>query len=223
MYQRYVKKRQELKAKYDKPTFNYFIKKYMNLDKIALFMAHNYLLACETSNDRAEINKYLKKVILYLRNPKIDRGVKIHSDNNVETNIDVILNKIDRIRDRLNSNNSTVDWVLIPKGRNYKTSTKSKTAKIRTTLMNHEELQALQKIGRDRTKGNAIYNLSVCDFEELSKLSKQELQNHPRVKRFCHIKNWKDNISKIVEKEATEIDEHNSNLLVKRLKRKALY
>ena len=268
MYQRYVKKRQELKAKYDKTTFNYFIKKYMNLDKIALFMAHNYLLACETSNDRAEINKYLKKVILYLRNPKIDRGVKIHSDNNVETNIDVILNKIDRIRDRLNSNNSTVDWVLIPKGRNYKTSTKSQTAKIRTTLMNHEELQALQKIGRDRNsfyestnyiakviglgkykgyigyiykngqvildmeyaenrpytaKGNAIYNLSVCDFEELSKLSKQELQNHPRVKRFCHIKNWKDNISKIVEKEATEIDEHNSNLLVKRLKRKALY
>ena len=268
MYQRYVKDRHKLKEKYDKTTFNYFIKKYINLDKLALFMAYNYLLECEKSNDRAEINNYLRKVILYLRNPKIDRGVRIHTDDNKEINIDVILNKIDRVRDRLNSNNSTVDWVLIPKGRNYKNVTTQTTTKKRTIQMNSKEVKELQEIGRDKNsfyestnylakviglgkykgyigyiykngqvildmeydekrphtaKGNAIYNISVCDFEELSKLNKQELQNHPQVKRYCHTKNWKEIISKIVENEATEIDEYNSNLLVKRLKRKALY
>ena len=65
--------------------------------------------------------------------------------------------------------------------------------------------------------------MSVCDFENLSKLSKQKLQKDPRVKRYCHIDGWQERINDIVKKEATEVDEYNSNLLVKRLKRKALY
>ena len=230
-------------------------------------MIHNYLLVCETSNDREEINEYLKKVVMYLRNPKIDRGVKIHTDNNVEINIDTVLNRVDRIRDRLNKDNREVDWVLIPKGRDYKKVTQQqKTTRI--TIMNYKDIEELRKIGKEKNsfyestnyiakviglgkykgyigyiykngqvildmeydenrpytaKGNAIYIMSVCDFENLSKLSKQKLQKDPRVKRYCHIDGWQERINDIVKKEATEVDEYNSNLLVKRLKRKALY
>ena len=267
MYSRYVKNRNKLKEKYENTTFNHLIKKYINLDKLALFMIHNYLLVCETSNDREEINEYLKKVVMYLRNPKIDRGVKIHTDNNVEINIDTVLNRVDRIRDRLNKDNREVDWVLIPKGRDYKKVTQQqKTTRI--TIMNYKDIEELRKIGKEKNsfyestnyiakviglgkykgyigyiykngqvildmeydenrpytaKGNAIYIMSVCDFENLSKLSKQKLQKDPRVKRYCHIDGWQERINDIVKKEATEADEYNSNLLVKRLKRKALY
>lgn len=267
MYSRYVKNRNKLKEKYENTTFNHLIKKYINLDKLALFMIHNYLLVCETSNDREEINEYLKKVIMYLRNPKIDRGVKIHTDNNVEINIDTVLNRVDRIRDRLNKDNREVDWVLIPKGRDYKKVTQQQKA-TRITIMNYKDIEELRKIGKEKNsfyestnyiakviglgkykgyigyiykngqvildmeydenrpytaKGNAIYIMSVCDFENLSKLSKQKLQKDPRVKRYCHIDGWQERINDIVKKEATEVDEYNSNLLVKRLKRKALY
>ena len=77
---------------------------------------------------------------------------------------------------------------------------------------------------RPRTaKGNAIYNLNVVDFETLSKLDKQKLIKHPRVKRFCHVGNWKETVSDIIERPALEEEVYNSHLLVKRLKRKASY
>ena len=61
------------------------------------------------------------------------------------------------------------------------------------------------------------------NFEELSKKSKTELQNDSRVKRLCHTKNWQDKLDIITKREATENDKYNSSLLIKRLKRKALY
>ena len=79
----------------------------------------------------------------------------------------------------------------------------------------------------NRTKstatGNAIYNLNVCDFETLSRLTKKQLQQNPKVKKLCHIGNWQEKVDKIIQRDATEIDEYNTNLLIKRLKRKALY
>lgn len=77
---------------------------------------------------------------------------------------------------------------------------------------------------RPRTaKGNAIYNLNVVDFETLSRLDKQKLIKHPRVKRFCHVGTWKEIVTNIISEPATEEDVYNSHLLVKKLKRKASY
>ncbi len=268
MYTRYVKKRDNLKEKYENTSFNIYIRKYFDLNKLALFVAHNYLLVCESSNDRSEMKKYLDKVEMYLDNYKVDKDVIIHSDNGKEININVIKKRVEDIKYRLNNSNSTVDWILIPKGRNFNTTKKNKSTIVKTTIMNHKEIEQLQKFGKEKNsfydstnyiakvvglgkykgyigyiyengkvildmeyddnrpytaKGNAIYVISVCDFEELSRLSKQCLRNDSRVSRYCHVGNWKDIINDIIEKEASEIDKYNSNLLIKRLKRKALY
>lgn len=67
-------------------------------------------------------------------------------------------------------------------------------------------------------EGDAIYNLRVADFEELSKLDKQVLMHHPRVGRMNHSKTWEQRLSKIIAREATEDEKIESHQLVKKLK-----
>ena len=69
-------------------------------------------------------------------------------------------------------------------------------------------------------EGDAIYNLRVADFEELSKYDKQVLMHHPRVGRIYHSKTWEDRVQKIFEREATEDDKIEAHQLVKKLKEK---
>lgn len=268
MYTRYIKKRNLLKEKYENTSFNEQIRKYFDFNKLALFIVYNYLVVCESSNDKLEIKQYLKKINLYLNNPTIDKNVIIYSDDNKEININTIRKGVEEILYRLNSDNRKVDWILIPKGRELRTLKKKNNTVTRTTIMNYKEIEKLQTIGKEKNlfyestnyiarvvglgkykgyvgyiypngnvildmeydenrpytaKGNAIYIMSVCDFEELSKLSKQLLRNDPRVKRYCHVGKWQNIINDIVEKEASESDIYNSNLLIKRLKRKASY
>ena len=260
--------RHKLKEKYDNTRFNSYIKNNFDLNKLSMFIVHEYLCACEVSNDRSEIISYLEKVELYLKNKKLDKSVSIFTDTGIEINYDVIEERIASIKNRLKATESTVNWVLIPRGRDFKKVGKSKTTKARTTLMNYKEIEELQKVGnaknsfyektnykakvvglgkykgyigyiyengevildmeyddnRPKTaKGNAIYNMYVSDFEDLSRQSKKTLQKDPRVKRFCHVSNWQDKVKDIIKREASESDKHNTSVLIKRLKRKALY
>ena len=68
--------------------------------------------------------------------------------------------------------------------------------------------------------GDAIYHLSVSDFETLSKFDKQILMKHPRVGRMNHTNTWEERVSRIIEREATEEEKVESKKLVKRLQDK---
>lgn len=268
MYKRYIEDRYKLKEKYDITRFNSYIKKNFDLNKLSMYIIHEYLCACEISNDRSEIITYLEKIELYLNNNILDKTVKVYTDTGIEINYDLIKSRAEAIKNRIKSNDSIVNWVLIPRDRDYKKVGKSSTTKARTTLMNHKEIEKLHKVGTEKNsfyqktnyvakavglgkykgyvgyiyengevildmeymqerpstaKGNAIYNMYVSDFENLSKQSKRVLQNDSRVKRFCHVGNWKETINEIIEREPTESDKYNTNVLIKRLKRKALY
>ncbi len=267
MYKRYILDRNQLKDKYTQTSFNSYIKRNFDMNKLAMFIAHEYLCECEVSNNRSEIVYYLEKIDKYLKNNKLNKNVKIYTDSGVEINLNVIYKRINEIKKRIN-NDSMLNWILIPKDRSYKTVKKDKKTSVKVTIMNYEKLEKLHKLGTEKNNyyestnykakviglgkykgyigyiyengevvldteyneekpytaaGNAIYIMYANNFEELSKKSKTELQNDSRVKRLCHTKNWQDKLDIITKREATENDKYNSSLLIKRLKRKALY
>lgn len=267
MYKRYILDRNQLKEKYKQTSFNSYIKINFDMNKLGMFLAHEYLCECEVSNDRSEIVYYLEKIDKYLKNNKLNKNVKIYTDSGVEININEIYKRLNEIKKRIN-NNSMINWILIPKDRNYKTVKKERKTRAKVTIMNYEKLQRLRKLGTEKNDyyestnykakviglgkykgyigyiyengevvldteyneekpytaaGNAIYIMRANNFEELSRKSKTELQNDSRVKRLCHKNNWQDKLDKITKREATVNDKCNSSLLIKRLKRKALY
>ena len=267
MYTRYINNRKELKERLEKTSFNQYIKANFNIHKLAMYFAHAYLTVCETGTNRNEIKENLRRVEMYLNNNRYNKEVTITVDDNRKMNIQLIRSRYEKIKERVNDEKS-VDWVLIPEGRDFRRVTRKTGTKDKVTLMNYKEIEQLQEVGRDKNnfyestnyiakvvglgkyngyvgyiyengevildmeydddrprtaKGNAIYNLNVVDFETLSKLDKQKLIKHPRVKRFCHVGNWKETVSDIIERPALEEEVYNSHLLVKRLKRKASY
>ena len=267
MYKRYILDRNQLKDKYNQTSFNSYIKRNFDMNKLGMFLAHEYLCKCEVSNDRSEIVYYLEKIDKYLKNNKLNKNVKIYTDSGVEINIREIYKRINEIKKRINDD-SMINWILIPKDRSYKTVKKDRKTSVKVTIMNYEKIEKLHKLGTEKNNyyestnykakviglgkykgyigyiyengevvldteyneekpytaaGNAIYIMYANNFEELSRKSKAELQNDSRVKRLCHTKNWQDKLDKITKREATENDKYNSSLLIKRLKRKALY
>lgn len=68
--------------------------------------------------------------------------------------------------------------------------------------------------------GNAIYNLKVGDFEELSRCDKQVLRRHPKVGVMNHSSTWEERVEKIITREATEEEKEATKRLIIRLKRK---
>ena len=68
--------------------------------------------------------------------------------------------------------------------------------------------------------GNAIYNMSIYDFELLSKMDKYELKQNSKVKRIYHSGAWKERINKIINENITSKSIDDCNKFIKKLKRK---
>ena len=71
-------------------------------------------------------------------------------------------------------------------------------------------------------KDNAIYNMKVADFEELSKCDKQILRKHPKVGHMNHNSNWEERVQLIIDKPASDESIEEVHSLIKRLKEKEI-
>ena len=149
MYTRYVNKRHLLKEKMENTNFNAYIRNNFDMNKLAMFLTHEYLKVCEISNDNSQIREYLKKVEMYLNNNKYDKSVVIYSDNNERIDINIIMSRLTAIKERIN-NSSKVNWILIPRGREYRYARKNSNVRVKRTLMNNDELNNLQEVGKSK-------------------------------------------------------------------------
>ena len=156
----------------------------------------------------------------------------------MEINIREIYKKINEIKKRIN-NDSMISWILIPKDRSYKTVKKDRKTSVKVTIMNYEKIEKLHKLGTEKNNyyestnykakviGLGKYKGSIGYIYENGEVvldtEYNEEKPYTASGNAIHTKNWQDKLDKITKREATENDKHNSYLLIKRLKRKALY
>lgn len=68
--------------------------------------------------------------------------------------------------------------------------------------------------------GNAIYNLNIYNFEELSPKSKFILRKDKACPIIIHDENWEDKAQKIINKESTTDSKENTLKFIKKIKKK---
>ena len=149
MYERYVLDRNKYKEKIETTTsFNNYLRQNFDINKIAIYVMHEYLSVCERTNNRNEIKYYLKKIDKYLNNNNYRKDAQIKINNEV-IDIDNIMTRHNNLKRQLKEDSSVVEWVIIPGGRDYK-RVSSNIKKQNITLLNYEELNRIKKIGEER-------------------------------------------------------------------------
>ena len=264
-YHRYINDREKLKDLQKTKSYNSYLRQNFNMNKLHMYVMHEYLSKCENSKDRDEIKEYLGEVAKYLMNIKNKNKYEITTDEGIKVNYDNLVLRYENLRKQLLDRSNLVEWVLVPEGRDY--SRVSEEHSPRTTLLNIEEIQRLEALGErkrvfyegtpyvakviglrryhgyvgyiysngevilDReynpsnlssATDNAIYNMKVEDFEDLSKCDKQILRKHPKVSHMNHSRYWEDRVRLIIDQPETVESKEEVNQLIKRLKEKEI-
>ena len=148
LYQRLILKRFEYKDKVENTSFNSYIRKYFDVNKLMMYVIHRYLCTCEEGNNKEVIRKYVSLVEKYLNGP-YDKTVSLE-DNGVKINYDMIVQRYSNLKKVLGDNSNLVEWILIPEGKNYSRVKSDKAPQM--TVMSMEEVKRLESLGeRKRT------------------------------------------------------------------------
>lgn len=147
VYRRFIERRHELKQRQEVTSYNGYIVKNFDMNKVYMYTMHEYLRICESSNDKEEIKFYLNIIQKYLDSDK-DKNCHIITDENIRVDISTILIRIENLKKRIDDNSNLVEWILIPEGRDYKRVKKTDMPKeTREVLFNYEEIERLKEIG----------------------------------------------------------------------------
>ncbi len=146
LYRRFVTQRKELKALQQTKAFNGYIAKHFNMDKLYMYVMHEYLVKAENTKDKDEIRKYIAYLDLYLSSyRKMDFSITL--DSGLKVDLDNIKKRLANLKRYVSDNSSQVEWVLIPEGRNYQRVTKDSEHEVKSTLLTFEEIEALRQKG----------------------------------------------------------------------------
>lgn len=140
MYRRFINDRDKFKEKVENTSFNPYIKSNFDLNKLCMYVIHQYLSICENSKDKEEFKYYIKKVQDYLTGNDYSKDCSITIDSGIKIDISVIKTRYNNLK-----KDSMVEWVLIPKGKEYRVVKQEKEPVI--TLMNYEEIENLRQAG----------------------------------------------------------------------------
>lgn len=150
VYRRFIDKRHELKQKQENTSYNGYIVKHFDMNRVYMYTMHEYLKICEKSNDKELIKFYIDLIERYLRSDK-DKRVSIITDENIRVDISSIIIRLENIKKRVSDNSNLVEWVLIPEGRDYKRVIKNeKPSEDKMLIFNYEEIQRLRQLGEKK-------------------------------------------------------------------------
>ena len=150
VYRRFIDKRHELKQKQENTSYNGYIVKHFDMNRVYMYTMHEYLKICEKSNDKELIKFYIDLIERYLKSDK-DKRVSIITDENIRVDISSIIIRLENIKKRVSDNSNLVEWVLIPEGRDYKRVKKNeKPSEDKMLIFNYEEIQRLRQLGEKK-------------------------------------------------------------------------
>ena len=147
VYRRFIERRHELKAKQEKTSYNGYMSRNFDMNKVYMYTMHEYLRICESSNDKEEIKFYLGLIDRYLNSDK-DKSCYIITDQNNRVEISSILVRVENLKKRISDNSNLVEWILIPEGKDYRRVKKTEQpSEDKTFIFNYEEIQRLRQLG----------------------------------------------------------------------------
>ena len=142
IYLRFVDRRKAYKELIEKQNFDKFINENYDMDKLAMYLAHKYLLAAEKSPSKRRIlSKYNKLLDKYI-NSSYDKTVTIKVGNE-KIDYNNIIERLNKLKDRISKIDGEVPWTLIPEGRRPQ-YVKAGLDPM-THYMSEEEIEALKK------------------------------------------------------------------------------
>lgn len=119
LYTRFATKRKEYKELIKKTKYNSFINKNFDMDKVALYLTHLRIKACEEHiNDKYFLKKYIRLIRNYFRS-RYSKDVAIEIKGQKIDFIN-ICNRYETIKNKLATVDGKVGWVLVPEGKQYK-------------------------------------------------------------------------------------------------------
>ena len=143
MYKRYICDRKKLKEKQENFSFNPYLRKYFDKDKLMLYIIDKYISYCETSSEQAKIRYIMNKIEMYIKSYDYSKYYVIYNDNNEKVDINSINHRYNLLNEKLSDKN--VGWILIPKGKTL--SKVRKRGKERTLFMSTKDIELLKKVG----------------------------------------------------------------------------
>ena len=150
LYTRFTERRKEYQQKVKKTNYNDLIKKYFDINKVAMYTIHTYLQICEETESIETIKEYLPLFDKYQQST-YDKSVVIQPDEGEKIDIDKINKRIDNIKRKANNREGQVEWVIIPEGREYK-KVKKGSSEPRIDIFNYEEIERLKKKGQRKNR-----------------------------------------------------------------------
>ena len=118
LYSRFVNRREEYKKLVEEGSLNNFFKKYFDMDKVAMYIANSYLNVCDYLDDPGLIRYYISLVNNYLESD-YDKTIEINVEDNRKINLEVIENRLSKIKKKVMPEIGLVNWELIPQGKDY--------------------------------------------------------------------------------------------------------
>lgn len=148
MYKRYIEDRHKLKEKMNNTSFNAYIRKHFDINKLSLYVIYESLIQAE-NRSRQEIEKVIKKTEKYFDSDEYNKEITINIDNQI-VDSKLIIEKYHELKKLLAEKSKIVEWEIIPEGslpKKYK-----KTGNSRITLMNIDEINHLREKGEEKQK-----------------------------------------------------------------------
>ena len=146
VYKRFVERRKQYKKLTENYSYNEFIQNNYDINKLAMYMAHKYLIICEQSVDNLKLLvKYSKLLEKYINDNSYDKTVSITVNHEV-IDYNNILSRVNNLASRINRIDGEVPWTLVPEGRR----TKYVKAGLdpQTIIMTDEALNGLREAGK---------------------------------------------------------------------------
>ena len=149
-YRRFIEQRGQYKSLIESKNYNKFIQENYDIDKLAMYIAHKYLVICEENiNNRAITSRYIKLLNKYI-DSSFDKTVYI-TINHQTIDYRNIIERMKNISGRLKKVDGMVNWALAPQGRRAKYVPAGKDPH-RNIPMTLEELDNLRMAGEAKDK-----------------------------------------------------------------------
>lgn len=150
MYSKFINSRHLYKDKVENTNYNSYIRSRFDMDKVAMYTAHECLKICEDSSNLKTIRFYLLYLDKYLSSD-YKKDVSLTTTEGVHVDFTNIKNRIINVKHKIEGN-SSVNWIILPKGKKNNKVSLQKEKKPKKTVLNSEQLNYLRKKGEQKKR-----------------------------------------------------------------------
>ena len=145
LYTRFVTKRKEYKELISSKSMNGYFRNNFDMDKVALYAAHQYLYRCEHASSDEEYEEFMSYLDKYL-NSDYNKEVEIRTKKGTIINFANLLERIKKVKEKHDSPEVLVNWELVPEGEQITFAREVETP--RALSMKKQDVEALKEAGR---------------------------------------------------------------------------